>query len=85
MDPLDAMYSITSAGKVFWGGDTLYQSYGQSVQYTRLYLDYVPTSLGQMLNLAWMHPGGVFNEIFHYTIMLFCIRYLVFFFPQYRV
>ena len=57
----DAMYSITSAGKVSWGGDTYYPSVGQTVQHTRLYLDYAPSSQGQMLNLAWMHPGGIHN------------------------
>ena len=60
--PPNAMYSITSAGKVSWGGDEYYPSYGQTVQYTRLYLDYAPTSQGQMLNLAWMHPGGIHNQ-----------------------
>ena len=63
VDPTDAIFSITSAGKVFWGGDTYHTSYGQTVQYTRLYLDYVPNSSGQMLNLAWMQPGGIYNQI----------------------
>ena len=68
VNPPDAMYPATFTGTVSWGGDAYYASYGQTLQYTRLYLDYAPTSQGQMLNLAWMHPGGIHNK-FRYLIV----------------
>ena len=63
LDVTDTMYTIMSAGTVFWGGDTYYSSYSQTLQHTRLILDYVPNSGGQMLKLAWMHPGGICTPI----------------------
>lgn len=60
----DPMYTISSAGTAFWGGDLNHVNYGYTLQYTRLYLDYVPTSEEQMLNLAWMEQGGTGKAIF---------------------
>ncbi len=52
-------YNITPSCTAFWGGDTFYNSPGQTLQYVRVYIDYVPTSLDQMINLAMMQQGGI--------------------------
>jgi hypothetical protein len=53
-------YSISPSCTAFWGGDNLYVSPGQTLQYVRLYIDYVPTSQDEMINLAIMQPGGTY-------------------------
>ncbi len=52
-------YNITPSCTAFWGGDNLYTSPGQTLQYVRLYIDYVPTSQDEMINLAIMQQGGI--------------------------
>ena len=56
-------YDVTSTCTVYWGGDLASTSHSQSVQYVRLYLDYVPTTEAEMLNLAISYPGGNFKQI----------------------
>ena len=73
------LFSISSAGAALWGGDSAYDSYGQTLQHTRLYLDYVPTSSGQMLNLAWMHLGGIRNQILLFMKRACVLGFLYFF------
>ncbi len=53
-----ASYNITPSCTAFWGGDSFGSSLGQTLQFVRIYIDYVPTSQDQMLNLAIMTPGG---------------------------
>jgi len=53
-------YNVTPSCTAFWGGDNFNTSPGQTLQYVRLYLDYVPTSQDEMINLALMQPGGIF-------------------------
>jgi hypothetical protein len=57
---LPPSYNITPSCTAFWGGDTLYTTSGQTLQYVRLYVDYVPTSQDEMINLAIMQPGGIY-------------------------
>ena len=67
----DSMFTITSAGRVFWGGDPFYASYGQTLIYTRLYLDYTPVSENEMLNLALMpQVDGIRSIIFSFSLQL---------------
>ena len=77
-----ASYNVTPACIAFWGGDTLLGSYGQTLQFVRMYIDYVPTSQDQMLNLAMMKPGGICSLCFHLfsniKIMLGTLYYLLF-------
>ena len=54
----DVSYNVTPSCTAFWGGDTFHASAGQTLQFVRLYIDYVPTSQDQMINLAMMKPGG---------------------------
>ncbi len=56
---LPPSYNITPSCTAFWGGDTFLTSPGQTLQYVRLYLDYVPTSQDEMINLAIMQQGGI--------------------------
>jgi hypothetical protein len=53
-------YNATPSCTAFWGGDTFTSGYGQTLQYVRIYLDYVPSSQDQMINLAIMLPGGIY-------------------------
>ncbi len=52
-------YNITPSCTAFWGGENLYSSPGQTLQYVRLYIDYVPTSRDEMVNLVIMQQGGI--------------------------
>lgn len=54
-------YTVSPSCTAFWGGDTFHPSYGQTLQFVRLYIDYVPTNEDQMINLAMMKPGGIKN------------------------
>ncbi len=52
-------YNVTPSCTAFWGGDNFITTSGQTLQYVRLYLDYVPTSQDEMINLAIMQQGGM--------------------------
>ncbi len=51
--------NATPSWTAFWGGDSFYSSPGQTLQYVRLYIDYVPTSRDEMVNLVIMQQGGI--------------------------
>lgn len=63
-----ASYNVTPSCTVFWGGDTIRKGFGETLQYVRLYLDYVPSSEDQMLNLAMMKPGGKHVPLFPFLV-----------------
>lgn len=71
------LYTISTARKAYWGGDLYDISYGQTLQYTRLYVDYVPTAVDQMHNLAWMQAEGM--EKINYLLILSKIGTLYYF------
>ena len=50
------IYSISPSTTIYWGATTRHGVCYCRAQYARFYIDYVPTSQDQMINLALMNP-----------------------------
>ena len=58
--PIGAFYDMAINGTVYIGGDFTYSASNAWMQYVRLYLNYVPNSEDEMINLATMSTGKHF-------------------------
>lgn len=55
MAPTGTIYPITPSTTVYWGGgDYEFPTCNCSMQYFRIYIDYIPASLDEFKNLAIM-------------------------------
>lgn len=55
--PIGSFYDLSIGSSVFLGDDPWYSPANAWLQYVRLYLNYYPSSLDEMINLAIMDTG----------------------------
>ena len=61
--PTGSFYDLNIGGKIFIGGDDYYTPANAWLQYVRVYLNYIPNSEDEMLNLAIMNTGNIHHAL----------------------
>ena len=59
--PIGSFYDLASNATVFIGGDIFKSLSNNWLQAVRLYLNYFPNSVDEMINLAIMETGNIFT------------------------
>lgn len=64
--PKGSFYDLAINGNIFVGGDTFYANDAEYwLQGARLYLNYFPDTVDEMINLAIMETGNIFHYSEH--------------------
>ena len=82
-EPSGSFFDLSIAATIFIGGDLSYLNTGINfwLQNVRLYLNYFPDSVDEMINLAIMDTGNFFYavNIAHLTPFIICQAHFTFF------
>lgn len=54
-----ALHTISPSSTIYWGGDPFHEVCYCTLQYVRFYIDYVPDSQDEMINLAINSVDGI--------------------------
>ena len=66
-NPSGSFYDLEIGGQVFVGGDNWIPKSNFWIQYFRVYINYFPNSVDEMINLAIMGIGNIFSHFRHST------------------
>ena len=72
--PTGLFYDLKNSATVFVGGDPFYAITDFWLQNVRLYLNYFPNSVDEMINLAIANTGNIFPASGRHLIYLSCFK-----------
>ena len=70
--PIGSFYDLEIGSTAFIGGDPWYDPARAWLQYVRVYINYYPNSMDEMLNLAIMDTGSILYALDIYLSLLLC-------------
>ena len=61
--PTGAFYDLSIDATIFIGNDGIHGASNNWLQYVRMYLNYFPNSVDEMINLATMDTGNIYHVL----------------------